>query len=172
VPYQQQYQPQNQELYKIFPTNHTLNIKHSFAPSDRPFNLNSIVQNEPEENLLNLRKLNGSNQAFNFDEVYSEKADGPSISAFYQPLAASSEKIETLNKPYQQQGLEKVIYPEEQLYNKQKNLLDLYKPKEKSAENVKKVGPGRPLKSLIKLDPIADNVPLKKRGRPPKNSSS
>ena len=120
VPYQQQYKLQNQELYNFFPTNHTLNIKHSFAPSDRPFNLNSIVQNEPEENLLNLLKLNESNQAFNFDEVYSEKADDPSISAFFEPLKASSEKIEILNKPYQPQGLEKVIYPEEQLYNKQK----------------------------------------------------
>ena len=49
------------------------------------------------------------------------------------------EKIGTLNKPYQQQGLEKVMYPEEQLYNKQKNLLNLYKPTEISAENVKKL---------------------------------
>jgi hypothetical protein len=118
VPYQQQYQPQNQELYKFFPTNHTSNIKHSFTPSDRPFNLNSIVQNEPEEKLLNLRKLNEANQAFNFDDVYSEKADDPTISAFYQPLTTSSEKIDTLNKPYQPQGLEKVMYPEEQLYKK------------------------------------------------------
>jgi hypothetical protein len=93
VPYQQQYRPQNQELYKFFPTNHTLNIKHSFTPSDRPFNLNSIVQNEPEEKLLNLRKLNESNQAFNFDEVYSETADDSSISAFYQPLTTSSKKL-------------------------------------------------------------------------------
>ena len=61
VPYQQQYQPQNQELYKFFPTNHTLNIKHSFAPSDRPFNLNSIVQNEPEEKLFTLiKRINSS----------------------------------------------------------------------------------------------------------------
>ena len=76
-----------------------------------------------------------------------------------------------MNKPYQPQGLEKVMYPEEQLYNKQKNLLDLYKPKEISAENVKKVGRGRPPKGLIRLDPIADNVPLKKRGIP-KNLTS
>ena len=71
VPYQQQYQPQNQELYKFFPTNHTLNIKHSFI--DKPFNLNSIVENEPQEKLLNLRESNKANQSFNFEDVYLEK---------------------------------------------------------------------------------------------------
>ena len=84
----------------------------------------------------------------------------------------SSEKIETLNKPYQPQGLEKVMYPKERLYNKQKNLLNLYKPIDIQAENVKKVGPHRPPKSFISLDPISDNVRLKKRGKPPKNPIS
>ena len=97
-----------------------------------------------------------------------KKADDPSISAFYQPLAASSEKIDTLNKPYQQQGMEKVMYPEEVLFNKQKNLLDLYKPKEIQAENVKKVGPGRPRKGLIRLNPM----PTKKKAKDPVNSTS
>ena len=64
------------------------------------------------------------------------------------------------------------MYPEEVLFNKQKNLFDLYKPNEISAENVKKVGPGRPPKGLIRLDPIAENVPLKKRGRSSKNPNS
>ena len=58
-----------------------------------------------------MRKLNKANQAFNFYDVYSEKVDDSNISAFYQPLAASSEKIETLNKPYQHQGLEKGNVP-------------------------------------------------------------
>jgi len=51
------------------------------------------------------------------------------------------------------------MYPEEVLFNKQKNLLDFYKSKEIQAENVKKVGRGRPPLGLVRLDPIADNVP-------------
>ena len=64
------------------------------------------------------------------------------------------------------------MYPEEQLSNKQKNLLNSYKPTEISAENVKKVEPGRTPKGLIRLDPISNNATLKKRERPPKNPTS
>ena len=60
------------------------------------------------------------------------------------------------------------MYPKEQLYNKQKNLLDLYKPTDIQAENVKKVGRGRPPKSLIRLDPI----PTKKKTKDPINPIS
>ena len=60
------------------------------------------------------------------------------------------------------------MYPEEQLYNKQKKLFDLYKPKEISAENVKKVGRGRPPKGLIRLNPM----PTKKKAKDPINSIS
>ncbi len=55
----------------------------------------------------------------------------------------------------------KILSPEEQFYNKQKNLLNFYNTVD--ALNVKKVGPGRPPSDLIRLDPISEPKP---KGRP------
>ena len=60
-----------------------------------------------------------------------------------------------------------ILYPEEQLLNKQKELLDLYKNTEVEAQNVKKVGRGRPRADLIRLDADSNVIPPK----PPKNKS-
>ena len=40
-------------MLKFFPTNHTLNVNHSFTPTDKQFNLNSLlrtVANDRDDN--------------------------------------------------------------------------------------------------------------------------
>ena len=81
-----------------------------------------------------------------------------------QPMSTATENISTFNKKVEPESLEKILYPEEQLLKKQKESLAAYRPPEIQAENVKKVGRGRPPGDLIRLDPISDP----KGGKPPK----
>ena len=39
-------------MLKFFPTNHTLNVNHSFTPTDKPFNINSLLGNAEEEVII------------------------------------------------------------------------------------------------------------------------
>ena len=180
VPYQAQYKPQNQEMFKFSPTNHTLNVNHSFTPTDKPFNINSLLGNAEDEFNLNtdLRELRKGKQSAEptFDDIYTNPFFKPvqpqgleSLTKDVQPMSTTTENISTFNKKVEPEGLAGIISPEEKLYNKQKSLLDFYAIKEIPAENVKKVGRGRPLKSMIRLDPVPENDPPKPRGRPPKN---
>jgi hypothetical protein len=128
-------------MLKFFPTNHTLNVNHSFAPTDKPFNINSLLGNAEEEFNLNtdLRELR---------KAYSEQSAEPTFEDIYtnpfykpvqpeglekltkddlEPISTTTENIDTFNKKVQPEGLEKILSPEEQFYNKQKDLVDLYK---------------------------------------------
>jgi hypothetical protein len=148
VPYQQQYKPQNQDMLKFFPTNHTLNVNHSFTPTDRQFNLNSLLRTVASDR----------------DDNRSVISVGNPEDEYIQPIKRAEENIATFNKKVQPEGLAGILYPEEQLLKKQKDLFDLYKNAEVEALNVKKVGRGRPRADLIRLDADSNVIPPK----PPK----
>ena len=139
-------------MLKFFPTNHTLNVNHSFIPTDKPFNLNSLLRSV------------ASDQASNIDDNRSVISVGNPEDEYIQPIKRAEENIYTFNKKVQPEGLAGILYPEEQLLKKQKDLLDLYKNIDVVAENVKKVGPGRPRAHLIRLDSDSNVIPPK----PPK----
>ena len=175
VPYQAQYKPQNQEMFKFSPTNeYKLNVTHSFTPTDKPFNINSLLGNAEEEfnintDLRELRKAYNKQSAEpTFEDIYTNPFFKPvqpqgleNLTKDVQPMSTTTENISTFNKKVEPEGLSKILSPEEQFYNKQKNLLNFYNTVD--ALNVKKVGPGRPPADLIRLDPISEPKP---RGRP------
>ena len=165
-------------MFKFFPTNHTLNVNHSFTPTDKPFNINSLLGNNEEEFNLNtdlreLRKAYSKQSAEpTFEDIYTNPFYKPVqpegleklTKDDLEPISTTTENIAAFNKKIEPEGLEKIISPEEKLYNKQKESLAAYRPPEIQAENVKKVGRGRPPADLIRLDPISDP----KGGKPPK----
>ena len=159
-------------MFKFFPTNHTLNVNHSFTPTDKSFNINSLLGNTEDEFNINtdLRELRKGKQSAEptFEDIYTNPFYKPvqpegleSLTKDVQPMSTTTENISTFNKKVEPEGLSKILSPEEKLYNKQKNLLNFYNTVD--ALNVKKVGPGRPPDDLIRLDPISEPKP---RGRP------
>ena len=152
VPYQQQYKPQNQDMLKFFPTNHTLNVNHSFTPTDKSFNLNSLLRSVAND------------RASNIDDNRSVISAGNPEDEYIQPIKRAEENIDTFNKKVQPEGLAGILYPKEQLLKKQKDLFDLYKNTDVEALNVKKVKAGRPPANLIRLDSDSNVIPPK----PPK----
>ena len=145
-------------MLKFFPTNHTLNVNHSFTPTDRQFNLNSLLRTV------------ASDQTSNIDDNRSVISVGNPEDEYIQPIKRAEENIDTFNKKVQPEGLAGILYPEEQLIKKQKDLFDLYKNAEVEALNVKKVGPGRPPGDLIRLDSDSNVIPPKtpKKKKTPK----
>ena len=135
-------------MLKFFPTNHTLNVNHSFTPTDKPFNLNSLLRTVASDR----------------DDNRSVISVGNPEDEYIQPIKRAEENIYTFNKKVQLEGLAGILYPEEQLLNKQKELLGLYKNTEVDALNVKKVTAGRPRADLIRLDADSNVIPPK----PPK----
>ena len=145
-------------MFKFFPTNHTLNVNHSFTPTDKPFNINSLLGNAEEEFNLNtdlreLRKAYSKQSAEpTFEDIYTNPFYKPVqpegleklTKDDLEPISTTTENIAAFNKKIEPEGLEKIISPEEKLYNKQKNLLNFYNPPEIQSQNVKKVGRGRP----------------------------
>ena len=139
-------------MLKFFPTNHTLNVNHSFTPTDKQFNLNSLLRTV------------ASDRASNIDDNRSVISVGNPEDEYIQPIKRAEENIATFNKKVQPEGLAGILYPEEQLIKKQKDLFDLYKNTDVEALNVKKVGRGRPRADLIRLDADSNVIPPK----PPK----
>ena len=163
-------------MFKFFPTNHTLNVNHSFTPTDKPFNINSLLGNAEEEfnintDLRELRKAYSKQSAEpTFEDIYTNPFYKPvqpegleKLTKDVQPMSETTENISTFNKKVEPEGLTGILYPEEKLYNNQKNLLSFYNPPEIQAQNVKKVKAGRPPADLIRLDPISEPKP---KGRP------
>jgi hypothetical protein len=135
-------------MLKFFPTNHTLNVNHSFTPTDKQFNLNSLLRTVANDR----------------DDNRSVISVGNPEDEYIQPIKRTEENIATFNKKVQPEGLEKFLYPEEQLLKKQKDSFDLYKNTDVEALNVKKVKAGRPPANLIRLDSDSNVIPPK----PPK----
>ena len=145
-------------MLKFFPTNHTLNVNHSFTPTDKPFNLNSLLRTVAND------------RASNIDDNRSIISVGNPEDEYIQPIKQAEENIDTFNKKVQPEGLETFLYPEEQLSKKQKDLFDLYKNTDVEALNVQKVKAGRPPATLIRLDSDSNVIPPKspKKKKTPK----
>ena len=143
-------------MFKFFPTNHTLNVNHSFTPTDKPFNLNSLLRTV------------ASDRASNIDDNRSVISVGNPEDEYIQPIKRAEENIDTFNKKVRPEGLAGILYPEEQLLKKQKDLFDFYKNIDVVAENFKKVGRGRPRSHLIRLDSDSNVIPPK----PPKKKET